>query len=211
MPEKATGEGDPRVSAAAVAAAVPVELILPSPQREANALTQLLGKRRSVRSYSDRMPDLQMLANLLWSAFGVSTADGYRTAPSARNWREIDVYVALKSGLYRYDAPSAALGSVLCEDIRALTGHQDFVAPAPVNLVYVADFERMGGATPKECEFYSAADVGAICENVYMFCAATGLATVVRGLIDRPTLAKRMRLKPSQRVILAQTVGYATR
>jgi SagB-type dehydrogenase family enzyme len=185
-----------------------VRLPLPKPRRHASAFLRLLGRRRSARSFSDQELDPQMLADLLWAASGISSREGYRTAPSARNWREIDIYVALARGLYRYDAFGGDLVKIDSSDLRARTGQQDFVGAAPVNLVYVADHDRMSSASPKERDFYAPADAGAICQNVYLFCASSGLATVVRGLIDRPALAEQMKLRPTQRIILAQTVGY---
>jgi SagB-type dehydrogenase family enzyme len=133
---------------------------------------------------------------------------GGRTAPSAHDWEEIDVYVATAQGLYRYDAGEHALKRALSEDIRADTGMQTFVADAPVNLVYVADLSRMTEATAEERAQYAGPDAGFIAQNVYLFCASEGLATVVRGMVDRSALAKRMKLGPDQRIILAQTVGY---
>lgn len=183
---------------------------LPEPQMETGRpLMEVLKDRRSSRAFGTQtLPD-QVLSNLLWAAFGVNRPDsGRRTAPSARNWQEIDIYVATAAGLSLYDAKMHALQPVLAEDIRALTGRQPFVKEAPVNLVYVADFSRMGEAKPEEKAFYSAADTGFISQNVYLYCASQGLATVVRGLIDRDALAKTMRLRPDQRVILAQSVGY---
>lgn len=183
---------------------------LPKPQMETGRpLMEVLKDRRSSRAFGTQtLPD-QVLSNLLWAAFGVNRPDsGRRTAPSARNWQEIDIYVATAAGLSLYDAKMHALQPVLAEDIRALTGRQPFVKEAPVNLVYVADFSRMGEAKPEEKAFYSAADTGFISQNVYLYCASQGLATVVRGLIDRDALAKTMRLRPDQRVILAQSVGY---
>jgi nitroreductase len=100
------------------------------------------------------------------------------------------------------------LNPILSEDIRALTGRQPFVREAPVNLVYVADFSRMGRGTNEEKEFYSAADTGFIAQNVYLFCSSEELATVVRASIDRPALAKVMKLRPDQKITLAQSVGY---
>jgi nitroreductase len=185
--------------------------VLPAARRDVNPLTRLLQIRRSVRELAARSVDLQTLADLLWAAYGESNRDGYRTAPSARNWREIEIYVALAEGLFRYDAHGGRLISVLRQDLRAQTGQQDYVAAAPVNLIYVADFDRMGGASQHERELYAPADAGAICQNVYLFCAAAGLATVVRGLIDRPSLAAQMKLRPAQRIILAQSVGYAAK
>ncbi len=187
---------------------VALDVSLPKPRREGNPFLKILQERRSSREFANRPLDNQLLSDLLWAAFGVSNREGYRTAPSARNWREIEIYVALAQGLYRYRPESENLELVLREDVRAHTGHQDFVASAPVNLVYVADMEKMGDASERDWEFYAAADTGFVSQNVYLFCAATGLATVVRGLIDRPMLAQRMRLRPSQRVTLAQCVGY---
>ncbi|MGZ5813626.1 MAG: nitroreductase family protein [Xanthobacteraceae bacterium] len=144
----------------------------------------------------------------MWAAFGLNRLDGHRTAPSARNWQEIDVYLALKRGLYLFDPHANVLRQVLAEDIRAATGMQDFVGTAPLNLVYVADLARMSASDRTEQRFYSAIDTGFISQNVYLFCASEGLATVVRGLVDRRSLAKLMQLRPQQRVIVAQTVGY---
>ena len=133
---------------------------------------------------------------------------GRRTAPSASNRQEIDVYVATGDGLYRYEAGKHVLDPVLAEDIRGATGGQAFVREAPVQLVYVADFARMEGSTTEDKIFYSAADTGFISQNVYLYCASEGLATVVRASTDRATLAARMKLRPEQRITLAQSVGY---
>jgi SagB-type dehydrogenase family enzyme len=183
---------------------------LPKAQTEGGKpLMQALKERASSRAFSKEKIPLPVLSNLLWAAFGVNRPDsGRRTAPSAKNWQEIDLYVATEEGLYLYDAKKHALNPVVHEDIRALTGRQSFVTDAPVNLIYVADFLRTGDSSNEEREFYSAADTGFIGQNVYLFCASEGLATVVRGSIDRSALAKAMKLRPDQRIILAQTVGY---
>ena len=186
----------------------PVQLL--KPQLETGRpLMQVLKDRRSSRSFSREELPKQVLSNMLWAAFGINRPDsGKRTAPSAMNWQEIDIYVATGDGLFLYEAKPHILKPVLAEDIRALTGRQWYVRTAPLNLIYVADFSRMGGAEPDDKVFYSAADTGFISQNVYLYCASEGLATVVRGLVDRPGLAKVMRLRPEQRVILAQSVGY---
>jgi len=172
-------------------------------------LMQVLKDRKSSRAFSIEKLPIQVLSNMLWAAFGVNRPDsGKRTAPSARNWQEIDIYVATAEGLYVYDAKAHMLRGVLAEDIRALTGRQTFVGEVPVNLIYVADFSRMVGATDVDKVLYSAAATGFISQNVYLYCASEGLATVIRGLIDRPALAKAMKLRSDQRVILAQSVGY---
>jgi nitroreductase len=180
------------------------------PQMEGGRpLMQVLKDRKSSRAFSIEKLPLQVLSNMLWAAFGVNRPDsGKRTAPSARNWQEIDICVAIADGLYVYDAKGHILKRVLAEDIRALTGRQTYVGEAPVNLIYVADFSRMVGATDVDKVLYSAAATGFISQNVYLYCASEGLATVVRGLIDRPALAKAMKLRSDQRVILAQSVGY---
>lgn len=185
----------------------PIEL--PPPQTEGGKpLMQALKERKSSREFSSRPLPPQVLSNLLWAAFGVNRPDGRRTAPSARNMQEIDIYVALPEGLYLYDAKAHRLNPVLAEDVRAATGTQAFVAQAPLNLIYVADYARMGDQSEQTKAFYAAADTGFIAQNVYLFCASEGLATVVRALVDREKLAARMKLRPDQRITLAQTVGY---
>jgi SagB-type dehydrogenase family enzyme len=186
----------------------PVQLL--KPQMEiGKPLMQVLRDRTSSRAFSpDKLPN-QVLSNLLWAAFGVNRPEsGKRTAPSAVNAQEIDIYVATADGLFLYDAKAHTLKPVLSEDIRALTGKQSYVKEAPVNLVYVADLSGSKIADENERAFYAAADTGFISENVYLYCASEGLATVVRGSIDRPALAKAMKLRPDQRIILSQTVGY---
>ncbi|MBA3027985.1 MAG: SagB/ThcOx family dehydrogenase [Desulfobacteraceae bacterium] len=146
---------------------------------------------------------------MLWAAFVVTREDlGKRTAPSAVNWQEIDIYVATADGLFLYDAKKHALMQVLSKDVREFTGRQPFVKTAPVNLVYVTDFSKMGQAKSDEKIFYSAADTGFISQNVYLYCASEGLATVVRGLVDREALGEIMKLGPDQRITLSQSVGY---
>ena len=172
-------------------------------------LMQVLKDRKSSREFSPEKLPLQVLSNLLWAASGVNRPEsGRRTAPTAANWQEIDIYVATADGLYLYDAKPHLLKTILGEDIRALTGRQPFVKDAALNLIYVADFSRIGRGTNEEKEFFSAADTGFIAQNVYLFCASEGLATVVRANIDRPTLGKTMKLGPDQRITLSQTVGY---
>jgi SagB-type dehydrogenase family enzyme len=183
---------------------------LPPPQvGPAGGVLQALASRKSTREFSSRPLPRELLSTLLWAAFGVNRrATGGRTAPSAHDWREIDVYAALAEAMYRYDAPAHALTLAVRGDLRASTGVQDFVATAPLNLVYVADFARMSGASEEERAFFAATDAGVIAQNVYLVCAAQGLGTVVRGLVDRKTLASAMGLRREQRIVLAQTVGF---
>ncbi len=185
-------------------------LMLPAPQTDGGKpLMQALKERHSTREFSPEKLPPQVLANLLWAAFGINRPDtGKRTAPSAMNWQEIDVYVALPEGLYVYDAKGNKLDPMLAEDVRAAAGVQPFVKDAALNLVYVADFAKTGKSSPEDRNFYSGADVGFIAQNVYLFCASEGLAVVVRGSVDRTALAKLMKLRPDQKILLAQTVGY---
>jgi len=183
---------------------------LPKPQIDGGRpLMQVLKDRSSSREFSSEKLPLHVLSNLLWAASGVNRPEsGRRTAPTAANWQEIDIYVAMAEGLYLFDAKSHGLKPVLAEDIRALAGRQAFVKDAPLNLIYVADFSRISRGTNEEKEFFSAADTGFIAQNVYLFCASEGLATVVRANIDREALGKKMKFGTDQKITLSQTVGY---
>ena len=180
---------------------------LPPPEKDGGRpFMQVLSDRKTSRDFAPEKLPPQVLSNLLWAAFGINRTDGHRTAPSAMNWQEVEVYVALAQGLYLYDAKGNRLEPLLQQDIRAVTGTQSFVAAAPLNLIYVADTSKVRPGT--ESDMYMAADVGFISQNVYLFCASENLATVVRGSIDRAALAKAMKLRSEQKIILAQTVGY---
>ena len=171
-------------------------------------LMKALKERRSVRSFSQERISEQTLANLLWAAFGINRPDGHRTAPSAMNWQEIDIYVVMEKGVYLYNPAGQTLQPVLKGDIREKTGVQAFVKDAPLNLIYVADLSKTNRASPGDRDLYTGADCGFIAQNVYLFCASEGLATVVRGSVDRTLLSQNLNLNPHQKIILAQTVGY---
>ncbi len=183
---------------------------LPPPNlNSGKSLMQSLQARKSSRDFSTKKIPVQIISNLLWAACGINRPEsGKRTAPSAVNWQEIDIYVAMAEGLYLYNAKEHILKPVLNRDIRALTGKQSFVKEAPVNLIYVADFSKISKADIEEKNLYSAADTGFISQNVYLYCASEGLATVIRGMIDKDALSKAMNLTDNQKIILAQTVGY---
>lgn len=191
----------------------PSTIALPPPRLDRGAtLYQALNLRRSTREFATTPLPAGVLSTLLWCACGVNRADtGGRTAPSARNWREVGVYAALADGTYRYDPDAHALRLAVARDLRALTGVQDFVATAPLDLVYVADFARMADASDEDRVFLASADAAFVAQNVYLYCANAGLATVVRGLVDRAKLAPAMGLGPRERIVLAQTVGFPPR
>ena len=182
---------------------------LPPPQTTGGRpLLEVLKDRKSTREFGSDTLSPQTLSNLLWAAFGINRPDGRRTAPSAMNSQEISIYVATSAGVYVYDAKANALEPVLAGDFRVATGTQSFVKDAAVNLVYVSDLSKTDGAASSDAEMYTAADVGFIAQNVYLYCASEGLATVVRGSVDKPTLAKTLKLRSQQKIILAQSVGY---
>lgn len=183
---------------------------LPPPEMAGGMpLMQALQARHSTREFGSKPLPPQVMSNLLWAASGVNRPEsGQRTAPSAHDWREMDVYVTTAEGAFLYDPPTHTLTRVVAGDLRHLTGVQDYVATAPLNLVYVADLDRMTEAGPEDEAFYSGTDTGFIAQNVYLYCASAGLVAVVRGLVDRDALAEALGLNSHQRIILAQSVGY---
>ncbi len=182
---------------------------LPKPQTEGGKpLMQALKERKSSREFGTQKLSEQVLSNLLWAAFGINRADGRRTAPSAMNRQEIDIYVIMAEGSYRYDAKEHALKPVAAADLRAQAGTQAYVKNAPVNLVYVADTSKMGSGSEENRLLFSGADTGFISQNVYLYCASEELATVVRGSVDRAALGQSLGLRPEQKIILAQSVGH---
>lgn len=184
--------------------------LLPAPQTDGGVpLMKALKNRQTSREFSNRnLPD-QVMSNLLWAAWGINRNDAKkRTAPSAMNKQEIDIYVSTAEGVFIYDAFKNSLIQVLKEDVREKTGLQDFVKTAPVNLVFVADFSKMGTSADTDKEKYAYADAAFISENVYLFCASEKLSTGVRANIDKEKCAKALNLKPEQHVILGQSVGY---
>ncbi|MGB8401595.1 SagB/ThcOx family dehydrogenase [Bradyrhizobium sp.] len=184
-------------------------IALPAPDKTGGMpLMEAMAKRHSAREFSARELPLPMLSNLLWVAYGVNRADGGRTAPSAMNAQEIDVYVALPAGAYLYDAAANALRLVASSDIRRVTGYQDFVDEAALDLVFVADHGRMKLVPVASRESFASAAAGAIVQNVYLFAAGNGLATVIRAWIDRDAIANALGLEHDHQVLLSQTVGF---
>ncbi|MDY0110067.1 MAG: nitroreductase family protein [Candidatus Krumholzibacteria bacterium] len=182
-------------------------IVLPAPQTSGGMpLLDAIRTRQSRRSFAPDALPRETLSTLLWAAWGINRPEsGQRTAPSARNRQATDLYVVLAEGAYRYDHQAHALQPVAAGDLRALTGRQDFVQSAPVNLVYV---ERMPEDSGDPHLIWAGSHAGFIGENVYLYCASAGLATVVRGLVDAAALAQALHLPAGHRVILTQTVGF---
>ncbi len=198
------------LAVAASIASAGTDISLPAPRKTGGApLLEVLAQRKSVRAF-DAAKELspETLSTLLWAANGVARDADHRTAPSALNLRDTVIYVVLPAAVYRYDAPGNKLVFVKEGDFRAASGMQPFVATAPVNLVYAADQEALGRLDAASREKYGTTDVAFVSENVYLFCASEGLATVVRGAIDGDAFAKAVGLPETHRVVLAQTVGY---
>jgi nitroreductase len=194
------------------------QIALPAPQTHGGKpLMEVLSLRATDRAFAADELSAQTLSNPLWAAWGINRPKGaLRTAPSAMDWQEIDVYVVMSSGAYIYDALTITLKPVAAGDYRALTGVQDFVKDAPVSLVYVADAARMkvnisdttmkaAMALKESCKW---ADSAVISENAYLYAASEGLATGVRALIHRPALSRLLKLNPEQSITLAQCVGF---
>ena len=187
---------------------VPPDLTQPAP------LLRALKERRSVREYDTLPLTRRQLSELLWAANGVNREDGRRTAPAAVNQQITDIYVILPGGAYLYDAPGSRLLPVASGDLRRMAGRQEFVKTAPVNLIYVADPARFKSrpspapAIPDEEKLdWARIAVGAQAQNVGLYCASEKLGNVVRGLVDGEKLGPVLKLRPDEKILLAQTVG----
>jgi SagB-type dehydrogenase family enzyme len=194
--------------------AIAQDIALPAPDKTGGKpLMQTLNERQTTRSYTKDTLTLQQLSDLLWAGFGINRPDqGKRTAPSAMNWQEIEIYVTLPGGTYVYVAQSHTLKFINNRDLRKETGEQDFVAEAAMNIVYVADLGKRGvkeGDTIKDSDlFMTYSDAAFIAQNIYLCCASANLGCVVRGGVPAGgTLAADLGLRSNQRIIIAQTVG----
>jgi nitroreductase len=179
-------------------------LELPAPQKTGGMpLMEALSKRATSRKFDGRELSPQQLANLLWAGFGVSRPDGRRTAPSASNAQENEIYVLLRQGAYVYDATQYRLQPVIAEDLRSLARSE-----APVTLLYVADLAKRTSGSVESKKSVACIDSGFISENVYLYCASEGLATGYRGGFDGPVLTAKLNLRPTQQIIAVQPVGF---
>lgn len=181
---------------------------LPVPRMEGGMpLMEVLAKRATTRAFNPEELPLEELSNLLWAANGVNRKEiGKRTAPSARNAQEIDIYVSMSNGLFFYDPVRNTLECVLKDDIRAKISDQKFFKDASIVLVFVGNYDKMEGFSKEAQEFYSATDVGYVSQNVYLYCAQADLATVVCGSFDKEFLNKVLKIK-NGKVLLVQPVG----
>ncbi len=204
------------------------DIKLPDPQLDrGRPLMQVLKDRRTVRTFTTEMLSQQELSNLLWAAWGVNRSEsGKRTAPSWANWKEVEIYVATAGGLYLYNAQEHKLEFISKKDIRKIIRKYtirekisrlkskvtDFITIAPVSFIYVADYSkmkrRMRIISQYDKRFIAGTDIGFISQNVYLYCASEGLATVMFGGIDHNALHKAMKLPSNKHVMYAQPIGY---
>ena len=171
---------------------------------------QVLKERKSQRDFSAQKLSSQDLSNLLWAANGVNRDDGRRTAPSAQNAQDVDIYVVMEEGIYLYEPKNHVLNPIAAGDYRRYAGSQGFVAAAPVNLVYVSDLSKINwGISEADKITVASLDTGFVAENVALFCASEGMVSVPRLSVDRDALTPILKLHPRQKIVLAHTVGYA--
>lgn len=188
----------------------PAGLDLPAPDtRGGKPLMTALKERCSTKAYQAKPLAPEALSNLLWAAFGINRPEtGKRTAATAFNCQNIDIYVVLPEGSYRYRAESHRLAAVSNKDLRPLAASQAYARQAAVQLVYVADDSKIDDRFGGQKSMYAAFHAGSISQNVYLFCASAGLGSVVRDGVDRAALKKALALGDDQHIVMAQTVGH---
>lgn len=171
-------------------------------------LMEALRRRQSQREFSREALDQQRLSDLLWATAGVNRPEvGGRTTPSRLNSHEVQLYVAMPQGLFLYEPLEHALRFAMAGDVRPLIGYKDFVGTGALDLIYVADYTRMHLLPVEEWDAYAFASSGAMAQNVYLYCAAVGLGTVLRSWFDRSVLAQALGLRADRKPLMAQTVG----
>ena len=186
------------------------DISLPTPVvNGGKPLMDCLLERKSSRDFSKTPIPIQILSDLLWGAYGINrTEEGKHTAPTARNWQDIEIYVIIPSGVYRYESTSHELKLLKIGDHSKTAGRQDFVSIAPLNIIIVSNFDKMGEMTVEDKKLYAGIHAGAVMQNIYLYCASVGLNTVARRLFNHDELAKIINLSSNKQIILTQTVGY---
>jgi SagB-type dehydrogenase family enzyme len=186
------------------------DIVLPSPSKTGGLpLMDALNARSSCREFSSKELSQQELSDLLWAADGINRPEsGKRTAPTAMNWQDLDIYVVLPAGIYLYLPKENILKLKKSGNYMVNTGKQDFVGNAALNLVFVSDLSKMVNAKNEDKILYAGIHAGAVTQNVYLYCASVGLNTVTRRSIDIEKLTAILELSKAQMIVLAQTVGY---
>jgi len=174
-------------------------------------LLQAAQQRRTARDFKSMNLSTKHLSEVLWMAYGVNRPNGKRTVPSARALYPLRVYAVLSNGIYYYNPAKHILEPVAQGDYRGLCGVQDFVATAPLNLIFVSDIFKYGDPqkVPETTRIkISAIDAGHCTQNVYLYCASEKLSCVERAMVSEDELLKVLQLDDKFRFIIAQTVGY---
>ncbi len=172
------------------------------------AVMKAFNDRHSDREFSSEKLKPQDLSDLFWAANGINRSDGKRTAPSCRNFQDVEVYAILPEGAYLYDAKAHALNPVAAGDHRgAVANGQDFAKTAPLCIVLVSDMTAYGN-TSESSKLMAAVDIGLVCENINIACAGLGLATVPRGTMDQAALKKILELTDTHLLLMNNPVGY---
>ena len=186
------------------------EIKLNAPNKTRGSATmKALSDRKSVREFDTKELSLQDLSDLLWAANGINREDGRRTAPTASNRQEIDVYVVRHDGAYLYDAQSHSLKPVAKGDFRgAVAAAQDFAKTAPICTVIVINLEKAGNTITEQTKLMGAVDAGIVCQNINIFCSAVGLATVPRATMNQAELRNVLKLSETQLLIMNNPIGY---
>jgi SagB-type dehydrogenase family enzyme len=195
-------------SVSLVSALEPIRLTAPD-LTKSKPLLQVLKERKSTKAFDTKPLPRETLSHLLWAAFGINRSEsGKRTAATAVNCQDIDIYVVMAEGVYVYQAQQHSLMPVLARDVRPLAATQGYAQKAPINLVYISDYGKMDDRFGTKKSIYSAFHAGSISQNVYLYCASAGLGAVVRDGVDREALSKALNLRDNQTIVMVQTVGY---
>lgn len=175
------------------------DIVLPKPYKAGGMpLVEAINERRSNRSFDVKMLDSQILSNLLWVTWGISSSKGYRVIPTARNKQDMDLYVLMSSGAYVYDAKANKLKQVSDKDLREfMIKGQEFVRNAPIHLLFVT-----------KDKYYGAFHAGAMSQNASLYCTSARLSCVVRGMFDKENIEKELGLKDGESVIVSEAIGY---
>ncbi len=175
-------------------------------------LMQALKNRTSTKEFTTKAIEPDHISNLLWAAFGINRPEsGKRTAATAVNCQDIQIYVVFEKAVYVYQAENHCLIPVVSRDVRSLAATQEYAQVAPITLVYVSDNSKMSDSFKDKKPIYAAYHAGAISQNVYLYCASAGLGAVVRDSVDRTGLKDALKMRDDQEIVMAQSVGYSPR
>ena len=184
------------------------DIQLPKPLIDGDLkLADAFKNRKTIREFLDKDLSLQEISNILWCANGINReGTNKKTVPTTQGKNEIDVYVFIRTGVYIYLPEQNILKQIFNEDLRSITGKQDFVKNSPLTLIYIADLSKLGKDNSQTI-ISASLDTGFIGQSVYLYCAAKGLATGVRAYIDKDLIKEKLKLNENKAVILAQSIS----